>query len=198
MSARLSRRIVRIAVAVIADPALRERYREQWLADVEGAAEVGLAPLPVALGAASAAIRLGASRRSLTPMVSGVSDRVRRAYGAMLLLTAAPYLWAAGYYGYARIRLGVSHAALVSGNHDPKDLVVWWAPVFWPYVPTALWINVAGWAVAACFAPFGLILGLTGRGAGRWMPLAGSAAAAAAVAIGTSDLGHDLQTWFLD
>ena len=84
MSARLARLVVYVGAAVLPDSATRVRYREQWLADVDGAAEVGLSPLSVALGAAAAAVRLAATHpRSVAALIRvavlpGVSMRVRR------------------------------------------------------------------------------------------------------------------------
>ncbi|WP_143035951.1 hypothetical protein [Lentzea fradiae] len=44
--------LVRFAAAVIGD----DRYREQWEADVLGAQELGMSPLPVAFGALRAVV----------------------------------------------------------------------------------------------------------------------------------------------
>src|SRR2546421_8942068 len=121
MSARLARLVVYLGTAVLPDSATRARYREQWLADVDGAAEVGLSPLSVALGAAAAAVRLAVTHpRSVAALMRvallpGVSTRVRRTFGLVHLAIAAPYLWAVIFYGYARLRLGLSHAELFSG-----------------------------------------------------------------------------------
>ena len=84
MSARLARLVVYLGTAVLPDSATRARYREQWLADVDGAAEVGLSPLSVALGAAAAAVRLAATHpRSVAALIRvavlpGVSMRELR------------------------------------------------------------------------------------------------------------------------
>ncbi|GAB3415407.1 hypothetical protein [Flindersiella endophytica] len=51
MRRQLAIRLVRIAVSLIRDPRRRARYEEQWLADIDGAAEVGLSPLAVGIGA---------------------------------------------------------------------------------------------------------------------------------------------------
>jgi hypothetical protein len=204
MSARLGRAIVHVASAVMPNRATRARYREQWLADVDGAAELGLSPLPVALGAAAAAIRMTATdRRSLdallrAPLLPGVSARSRRRFGIFQLLVASPYLLAVLYYGQARLRLDVSHAELVGTPYDPKDLLVWWFPPFWLYTPVVLWVAVGGWAVAAALAPFGLVLAAGGRRSSRWLPLAGSVAAVAVTVLGLSDFGEALRIWLLD
>jgi hypothetical protein len=198
MSARLASAVVRAGTALMPDPAVRARYREQWLADVDGAADLGLSPLPVALGAAAAAIRLAtADRRSLAALPQ-IDARPRRALGVVQLAVAAPYLWAVAFYGYARLRLGASHAELMGAPHDPKDLLVSWFPPFWLYTPAVLWIAVGGWVVAAVLAPAGLLLGLGGRGAARWLPLAGTVAALAATALAASTFGDELRTWLLD
>lgn len=55
MKRALATRLVRLAAGLIADPERRQRYEEQWLADVEGAADVGMSPLTVAFGACAGA-----------------------------------------------------------------------------------------------------------------------------------------------
>jgi hypothetical protein len=75
----LAIRLVRIAVGMIADPERRARYEEQWLADIEGAAEVGMSPLAIGVGACRSAPALRAhaalaapnprsSRRAMPPI----------------------------------------------------------------------------------------------------------------------------------
>jgi hypothetical protein len=44
-------------------PEVRERYREQWLADLEGAAELGLSPRRLALGMVGAAVQISATSK---------------------------------------------------------------------------------------------------------------------------------------
>ncbi|MEJ3744790.1 hypothetical protein WEI85_16025 [Actinomycetes bacterium KLBMP 9797] len=46
---------------MLPDPRQRARHREEWLADVTGAADLDLSPLRVALGAVGAAARLAAT-----------------------------------------------------------------------------------------------------------------------------------------
>jgi hypothetical protein len=53
--------VVRFAAALLPDPRRRARYGEQWEADVRGAADLGLSPLRLALGAATAAVRISAA-----------------------------------------------------------------------------------------------------------------------------------------
>ena len=52
--------VARWAAALLPDGRRRDRYREQWEADVRGAADLGLSPLRLALGAAGAAVRMKA------------------------------------------------------------------------------------------------------------------------------------------
>lgn len=52
--------VVRCAAALLPEPDQRARYREQWQADVLAAADLGLSPLRLAFGAASAAARMSA------------------------------------------------------------------------------------------------------------------------------------------
>jgi hypothetical protein len=55
---RAARLVVRCAASVLPDREQRDRYSEQWQADVDGAAEFGLSPVRLALGAAGAAVRI--------------------------------------------------------------------------------------------------------------------------------------------
>lgn len=52
--------VARCAAALLPDPDRRARYREEWQADVLAAADLGLSPLRLALGAASGAARISA------------------------------------------------------------------------------------------------------------------------------------------
>ncbi|CAL9671368.1 hypothetical protein SUDANB95_07492 [Actinosynnema sp. ALI-1.44] len=60
---RLALLVVTCAVALLPRH-LRERYREQWRADVLGAAEAGLSPLGVAVGA----LRVANVRKAVLPI----------------------------------------------------------------------------------------------------------------------------------
>ncbi|MET9340327.1 hypothetical protein [Nonomuraea sp. NPDC003804] len=60
----LSRGIIVTAAALLPGKARRERYLEQWLADGEGAAELGISALSVAFGAVKAAVAMNLTRRS--------------------------------------------------------------------------------------------------------------------------------------
>jgi hypothetical protein len=75
----LAIRLVRLAVGMIGDPERRARYEEQWLADIDGAAEVGMSPLAIGIGACRSAPVLRAhaalavpnprsSRRAMPPI----------------------------------------------------------------------------------------------------------------------------------
>ncbi|GGP57199.1 hypothetical protein [Saccharothrix coeruleofusca] len=70
---RLALMLVRCAAALLW-PADRARYLEQWRADVLGAAELGLSPLGVALGAARTAFRL---KKPLWPPVGVLALALR-------------------------------------------------------------------------------------------------------------------------
>ena len=50
--------MIRLLTSLIRDPDLRERYREQWEADLDGAAELGLSRRGVLLGVATTCVRL--------------------------------------------------------------------------------------------------------------------------------------------
>ncbi|MEU7895176.1 hypothetical protein AB0B45_20230 [Nonomuraea sp. NPDC049152] len=60
----LIRGIIVTAAAIVPRKARRERYLEQWLADGEGAAELEISSLSVALGAVKAAVAMNLTRRS--------------------------------------------------------------------------------------------------------------------------------------
>jgi len=204
MNARLARRIIHVAVAVMPDPGTRTRYREQWLADVDGAAQLGMSPLPVALGAAAAAVRIATTGpRSVSallraPLLPGVSGRWRRRFGIIQLAVSAPYLWAVLFYEYARVRLGVSHDELIGTPYDPKDLIAGWFPLHVIHGLVVVWLAVGGWVVAAALAPAGLVFAVGEQRATRWLPLAGSVAAVAVISLAASDFGAALRTWLLD
>jgi hypothetical protein len=200
MSARIARWIVAAAASAVPDPDTRARYREQWLADVDGAAELAMSPTRVAVGAAVAAVRLAARSRaeSWTPPLAGVDPRTRRSVGMVQLALAAPYVWALGFWAYARIRLGLPNDVLMTVGHDPKDLMVISNPLFWPYPPVMLWLAFGGWVAAAVLAPVGAVLSVGGRGSARWLPLFGTFAAVATGVLATSEFGQALRLWLLD
>lgn len=198
MTGRLARAVVHIAVALVPGAGTRIRYREQWLADVDGAAELGLSALPVALGAAMAAVRLAVAgtRTVAAGLLPTISDRRRLQIGRLQLAVAAPYVWALLFYGYARVRLGVTHEQLVGTPYDPKDLL--WFPISTIHPPVIVLLAAGAWMVGAALAPVGLVLAIGGRGSARWLPLAGSAVAVAVILLATSDFGAELRTWLLD
>jgi hypothetical protein len=195
----VARLVVRTAAALVGGPDVRARYREQWLADVEGAREVGLRPAAVAAGAAVAAARLAVTRpRWQVAPRSWVSTAVRRRYLVVQLAVAYPYVWALGYLGYARVRSGLTVAQLFDHRVDPKDLMVAWLPTMWLYLPVLLWLAAGGWVVGAALAPVGLALSIGGRGSSRWLPVAGTLTAAVVTAFAVSDVGAGLRLWLLD
>jgi hypothetical protein len=57
----LARAAARLAVALLPTGS-RDRYREEWAADLDGAAGLGLSPRRVALGALAAAVRTAVTR----------------------------------------------------------------------------------------------------------------------------------------
>jgi len=52
--------------------------------------------------------------------------------------------------------------------------------------------------LAAGVAPVGALVSVGGRGAGRWLPLAGTLAGVAATVLATSEMGDLLRVWLLD
>ena len=92
----ISTRIVRIAAGSL-PKSLRDRYREQWLADVRDAREQNLRPSQIALGTVAFAVTVGRpfpKPRELTP--SEVDRRVRIARG---LAVSAAVLGLSQYAG---------------------------------------------------------------------------------------------------
>ena len=80
-----------LAVAVAVLPAsVRARYREEWAADVAGAAEVGLSPRRVAFGSLVTALRLstttprGPRSMDATPSLAGTARRPSRTATAVV------------------------------------------------------------------------------------------------------------------
>jgi hypothetical protein len=80
---RLALAVVRCAAAVLPGAGRRARYLEQWRADVCGAADLGLSPLRVALGIATAAARIAvtASKGPHTMLPIGPLALALRAVG---------------------------------------------------------------------------------------------------------------------
>jgi hypothetical protein len=202
---RLARVIVRAAALVVPDRDRRARYREQWLADVEGAAELHLSPVRLAMGAMWTAIRFATTdRRSAAvllraPLMPSVGPRARRRVGVAQLVLALPYAWTLAFYAYARFRLDVSYGELVECcRHQPGDLLVDWFTPFWFYGPAMYWLAFWGWVVSAMLVPVGLVLAIGGRGWSRRLPLAGALAGVAVSLLAVSEFGLDLRTWLLD
>lgn len=99
-------RVALAAAVAVLPPPVRARYREEWAADVAGAAEVGLSPRRVALGSLLSALRLrtttprGPSAMGTTPphvrtarrrsrtATAVVGSVVGAAAGALLVLAA--------------------------------------------------------------------------------------------------------------
>ncbi|HEY2643972.1 MAG TPA: hypothetical protein VGI56_09490 [Galbitalea sp.] len=100
----ISRGIVKIAAGSL-PKSLRDRYREQWLADVRDAPEQHLRPAQIALGSVAFALTVGRplpKRRDLTP--AEVDQRVRIARvvalsGAVLGLSQWASMFTGDYLG---------------------------------------------------------------------------------------------------
>ncbi|GAA4209744.1 hypothetical protein [Actinocatenispora rupis] len=207
MSVRLAYTVVRAATRLVPDPAVRERYREQWFADLDGAAELGLTPARVSLGMAVAAVRLAAAdRRGLVAVATGalhlrrISDRARRRFAVVQIVAVAPYLYTLGLYVVGRVSYGMTRAQMVTDAADPKGLFVFglWNPFAWPF-PLAVYYQLfAGWYAATVLVPFGLLLAVGARRRHRVLLLAASLAAVAVTVVGATSFGADLRTWILD
>jgi hypothetical protein len=100
----ISTRIVSIAAASL-PKSLRERYREQWLADVRDAPEQNLRSAQIALGSVAFAVTVGRPfprRRDLTPAEVDQRVRVARAValsGAVLGLSQWASMFSGDYLG---------------------------------------------------------------------------------------------------
>jgi hypothetical protein len=86
--------VVRLATALLRDE--QARYREQWAADLEGAAELGMNPLGVAFGA----LALAVTRRGHTMLPIGPLAIALRRFGTR---------------GQAAVLLSISTLALLGG-----------------------------------------------------------------------------------
>jgi len=104
----IATRIVKIAAGSL-PKSLRDRYREEWLADVRDASEQNLRPAQIALGSVAFAVTVGRPfprRRQLTP--AGVERRARialvvAASGAVLGLSQYAGMFAGEYLGDGRV-----------------------------------------------------------------------------------------------
>ncbi|BCB78408.1 hypothetical protein GCM10022251_30090 [Phytohabitans flavus] len=94
---RIALLVVRCAAALLPDRTRRDRYREQWEADVRGAAELELSPLRLALGMAGAAVLItftstkGTRMTPIGPLALAmrlVGGDVRRRAAALAALSA--------------------------------------------------------------------------------------------------------------
>lgn len=101
--------LIKLVVRTLPEP-LRPRYREEWLADLADAPEIGLSRWTVLAGAVSFAVRLDRDDASVTG-ISAAEASVRRAHWAAALLSAALIL----AFGVFRSTLWGS-APLVSGG----------------------------------------------------------------------------------
>lgn len=109
----VAERLVRLAARTL-PAAVRDRYREEWLADLAGAADAGVSRTSIAVGALTTAITID----RLDPAVSGLAlgvvfrHRLRVAAGlglAGLVLLAGWYL----YGGYSSLGGVVASAGVV-------------------------------------------------------------------------------------
>lgn len=210
----LARAIVRLSAAAVPDPGAHARYQEQWLADLDGAAEVGLPVLPLALGTVVAAARIAMATPRAVVLLPRVGGGLRRAYGAVQLLAAAPYLWALAEYVNLQVRTGGTDPSPQFGDHPEVTTILGYlAPVmnalgpmkpfaerleYLPAMAGTVWLAFGGWVIAAGLAPAGLLLAIGGRRWARRLPAIGTATAAVAVWLTHSAFGQGLTMWLLD
>jgi hypothetical protein len=199
----LARGIVATASTLIGEGDARIRYREQWLADVDGAEELGRRPVSVAFGSAAAAVRVaGHHRWTRRELVSAlrfpeVGARPRQAVGLLLLTAVAPYAWGLAFVLEAAAHLGMTPAELISNQGD-LDFTWWWPPLVLSWLPYVLWSELGGWVVAAVLTPAGFLLSVGGRRSARWLPLAGALAGLAVTVLVHTDFWVAMQRWILD
>jgi hypothetical protein len=187
----LARAVARAVAVVIVDGDVRARYREQWLADIDGAAELGLRPGRIAFGAAISAVRLSVAHPVL--FLPDVGARGRRVLGIVQIVLVVPHLWALLLCAYAAVHFGRPPAEAFT--HDPKDMIGDWTPVYLLHGLSLVWLAVHGWLVTALLAPVALLMSWGGKG---WLLRVGALAGFAVVALALTDFGAALRVWMLD
>lgn len=190
---------------------VRPRHREQWEADIRGAAEIGLSPLRIATGAAVAAVQLAVTtRRQLAVAGSGTVGRLRaastpsarRRVAIVQLILAALYVQVLLLYAISRMRLGIGHNELIQDGNDPKDLLPFGSsplnPFFWLYALSQIYVLLQGWYAGAALAVWSAIHAFTGAGRSRRWSAAAAAISVVVVAIAVGRFGSDIFRWVLD
>ena len=82
---------------------VRDRYREEWRADAEGAAELGLTPLSVLAGALAVALTLDRADPTVSGMPATVLAWRRARWMAAFVASALVLAFAAAGYGAGRV-----------------------------------------------------------------------------------------------
>ncbi|MFG2007479.1 hypothetical protein ACGFNF_00195 [Micromonospora sp. NPDC048868] len=209
---RLALAVSRFASAALPVSDARSRYREQWEADIHGAADIGLSPLRLALGTAVAALQLAATTRKGTAVLaSGNIALAIRAAGAPRVRTGLAvtqlgfgvlYAVVLVLYAVSRIRLGLGHYELTHEMHDPKDLVPFGFsllnPFTWLFITSQLYIMLHGWMLGAVLATGSLVHALTGNDRWRRLSVTATAVSAVVLAIALSGFGWDIFVWVRD
>lgn len=208
---RLALGVARIA-AVLLPAAARNRYREQWQADVRGAADLGLSPLRLAAGTITAAIQLaGTSGKGTLMLAAGNAGLVLRSLGGLWVRNrlAILQLGLAALYGSvlllyvaSRVRLGISHHELTHGGYDPKDQVPfgshWFNPLTWLFVLGELYVMLHGWVIGLALAMGTVVQALRRDGHRRRLAAAASVVSLLVLAVALTSFGSDIRTWMLD
>jgi hypothetical protein len=121
---------------------------------------------------------------------------------AMLVLPLA-YLAALCLYGWGRLDVG--HTELISGGHDPKDLVPfgvdWFGPPLLAYGVVVLTVMVGPLPGTVLALVAAVTLALPPVRADRrawWLLLVATLATVAFLLISAVPFGADLRGWFLD
>lgn len=97
--------LVRLA-SLLLPPDRRERYREEWAADLEGAAELGLSPWRHALGVVGAAARISVTSKG--PVMHPIGP-----VALVLKLVGAPRQRVAGFAIASALALAGGIALLI-------------------------------------------------------------------------------------
>jgi hypothetical protein len=204
VSARFAHRLTDLAAGLIRDPAARARYREQWLADIEGAAELGLRPNRIALGAATAAVRLSVTgAHPLHALASGargirIGPPIRATVALAQLFMVSLFLYGVALYALAWVVLGDSGEDWFHNGYDPADLLDGNTTSPLLYVLMMFWLAVHGWQLAALLAPVGLLLSLRGTRFTRWALRLGAVGGLVAAIVLDGEFGRELTIWVLN
>lgn len=105
---RWPERWVRLAAALLPTH-VRERYREEWLADLDGARELGIPTSSIAVGALLFTATIDRSAPEISGVPLSIAARIHARRGIALILSAG-VLALGGYFSGARVSVGYPSA----------------------------------------------------------------------------------------